>query len=454
MVIMPEAGSAGTHRREIALFERRREAFMTAMGSGVAILPTHPEVHRTADQDFAFRPNSDFYYLTGFKEPGSVLVLAPQHPEHRVILFVRPRDPLMETWNGRRAGIEGAKQRYGADAAYPIDELEAVLPRYLDNQSTVYYRLGSHTDERVLGVIASYRTKARSGVTGPDTLADPGTILHEMRLVKGPEEADLMRRSAAIAAAAHVEAMKATWPGRYEYEIQAEIEYVFRKQGAMGPAYGSIVGGGANGCILHYGENDAVLKDGDLLLIDAGAEYDFYASDITRTFPVNGRFSPVQRAVYEVVLASQLAAIELCRPGVRFGEVHERALEVLTEGLVHLGLLQGAVPDLVRQEAYRPFYMHRTSHWLGLDTHDVGRYKVEGKWRVLEPGMVLTVEPGLYLASGTPGVDARYADIGIRIEDDVLITETGHEVLTSGVPKTVEAIEALMQGASALAEAR
>lgn len=419
---------------------------MKAMGQGVAVIPSAPLAHRTADQDYGFRQDSDFYYLTGFKEPESVLVLAPQHPEHQVILFVRPRDKEREIWDGRRAGTEGALRQYGADAAYTIDQLEEVLPRYLDNQSTLWFRIGRapQWDERILGLVKSYRTKARSGVTGPTTLVDPATVLHEMRLFKSPEEADLMRRSAAIAAEAHVRAMRETRPGMMEYEVQAELEYVFKRRGAMGAAYGSIVGGGDNACILHYGENDARLQDGDLLLIDAGAELDFYASDITRTFPVNGRFSPAQREIYELVLESQLEAIRLCRPGVSFMAVHERAVEVLTTGLVRLGLLQGEVSDLIAAEAYKAFYMHKTGHWLGLDVHDVGAYKVDDEWRQLAAGMVLTVEPGLYIAHGTDGVDPKYWGIGVRIEDDVLVTENGCEVLTAGVPKEVAEIERLM----------
>jgi len=428
------------------VFKRRREAFMKAMGQGVAIIPSAPLAHRTADQDFTFRQDSDFYYLTGFKEPESVLVLAPQHPEHQVIMFVRARDKEREIWDGRRAGTEGALAQYGADAAYTIDQLAEVLPRYLDNQSTLYFRIGRapEWDERILGMVQSYRTKARSGVTGPTTLVDPAALLHEMRLYKSPEEVELMRRSAEIAAEAHVRAMRTTRPGMMEYEVQAELEYVFKKRGAMGPAYGSIVGGGDNATILHYGENEARLNDGDLLLIDAGAEYEFYASDITRTFPVNGRFSPAQREIYELVLESQLEAISMSRPGVSFMAVHERTVEVLTAGLVRLGLLKGEVPDLIESGAYKAFYMHKTGHWLGIDVHDVGAYKVDGEWRKLAPGMVTTVEPGLYIAHGTEGVDPQYWGIGVRIEDDVLITEDGCENLTAGVPKAVDEIERLM----------
>ena len=419
---------------------------MQAIGSAVAIILSAPVRNRTHDLDFEYRQDSDFYYLMGFKEPEAVLLLAPDHPEHQVVLFVRPRDPERETWDGRRAGTEGAVRDHGADAAYPIDQIDQILPHYLSNQSSLYYRFGKDAafDERVMGWLGSVRAKTRQGVSAPSTMVDPSDLLHESRLIKEPAEIDLMRKSASIAAEAHTRAMQTARPGMLEYELQAELEYVFRKRGAMGPAYGTIVGGGNNGCILHYVENDAPLKDGDLVLIDAGAELDFYASDITRTFPVNGRFTPAQRAVYEVVLKAELEAIAQVQPGRSYQGVHETAVRVLTEGLVQLGILQGEVDDLIASEAYRRFYMHKTSHWLGIDVHDVGRYKIDGEWRMLEPGMVLTVEPGLYIADGSEGVDPQYWGIGIRIEDDVLVTATGHEVLTHEVPKAIEAIERLM----------
>jgi Xaa-Pro aminopeptidase len=428
------------------LFQARREKFMQAIGSAVAIIPSAPVRNRTHDLDFEYRQDSDFYYLMGFKEPEAVLLLAPDHPEHQVVLFVRPRDPERETWDGRRAGTEGAVRDHGADAAYPIDQIDQILPHYLSNQSSLYYRFGKDAafDERVMGWLGSVRAKTRQGVSAPSTMVDPSDLLHESRLIKEPAEIDLMRKSASIAAEAHTRAMQTARPGMLEYELQAELEYVFRKRGAMGPAYGTIVGGGNNGCILHYVENDAPLKDGDLVLIDAGAELDFYASDITRTFPVNGRFTPAQRAVYEVVLKAELEAIAQVQPGRSYQGVHETAVRVLTEGLVQLGILQGEVDDLIASEAYRRFYMHKTSHWLGIDVHDVGRYKIDGEWRMLEPGMVLTVEPGLYIADGSEGVDPQYWGIGIRIEDDVLVTATGHEVLTHEVPKAIDAIERLM----------
>jgi len=428
------------------VFQARREKFMQAIGSAVAIIPSASIQHRTADLDFEYRQDSDFFYLTGFKEPESVLLLAPGHPEHRVVLFVRPRDPERETWDGRRAGTEGAVKDYQADVAYPIAMIDEILPRYLENQPELYYRFGKSSafDERVMAWLGGVRAKARQGISAPTTMIDPSELLHEWRLIKAPAEVERMRKAASIAAEAHTRAMQVSRPGMHEYELQAEIEYVFRKRGAMGPAYGSIVGSGNNGCILHYVENDAVMKDGDLVLIDAGAEYEFYASDITRTFPVNGRFSPAQREVYEVVLEAELAAIAQVQPGRSYHAVHETAVRILTEGMVRLGILQGDVDELIASEAYRRFYMHKTSHWIGIDVHDVGRYKVGAEWRSLEPGMALTVEPGLYIAEGSEGVDPKYWGIGIRIEDDILVTASGHEVLTREVPKAIDDIERVM----------
>ncbi len=428
------------------MFQARREKFMQAIGSAVAIIPSASIQHRTADLDFEYRQDSDFFYLTGFKEPESVLLLAPGHPEHRVVLFVRPRDPERETWDGRRAGTEGAVKDYQADVAYPIAMIDEILPRYLENQPELYYRFGKSSafDERVMAWLGGVRAKARQGISAPTTMIDPSELLHEWRLIKAPAEVERMRKAASIAAEAHTRAMQVSRPGMHEYELQAEIEYVFRKRGAMGPAYGSIVGSGNNGCILHYVENDAVMKDGDLVLIDAGAEYEFYASDITRTFPVNGRFSPAQREVYEVVLEAELAAIAQVQPGRSYHAVHETAVRILTEGMVRLGILQGDVDELIASEAYRRFYMHKTSHWIGIDVHDVGRYKVGAEWRSLEPGMALTVEPGLYIAEGSEGVDPKYWGIGIRIEDDILVTASGHEVLTREVPKAIDDIERVM----------
>ncbi|MBC7543137.1 MAG: Xaa-Pro aminopeptidase [Candidatus Sericytochromatia bacterium] len=434
-------------------FAARRWAYMERIGDGVAILPAAPTFIKTADQEHQYRPDSDLYYLTGFAEPEAVAVLAPHHPDHKFILFVRPRDKTMETWNGRRAGLEGARQRYGADAAYPIDQLDAVLPQYLEGVSAVHYHFGHDKvfNDRVHGWLAAMQRKVRNGITAPHIMVDTQVILHEMRLRKSPDEVALMRRAAEIAAAGHRKAMSTTEPGQREYEVQAELEYVMRKGGAMGPSYGSIVGGGFNATILHYHENSDILNDGDLLLIDAGAEVEYYASDITRTFPVSGTFTAAQREVYEVVLWAQEAALGQCQPGKRFCDVHGAAVRTIVEGLVHLGVLKGHVDDLIAQEAYKPYYMHKTSHWLGMDVHDVGVYKVGGEWRELEPGMVLTVEPGLYFGEDTDSAAARYRGIGIRIEDDVLITHDGYDVLTKDVPKAIDEIEGLMRKRSAAA---
>jgi Xaa-Pro aminopeptidase len=428
-------------------FAARRRAYMDRIGEGVAIFPATPEYVRTADLNHPYRPDSDLYYLTGFAEPEAVAVLAPHHPEHQFILFVRPRDKEKEIWNGRRAGVEGARERYGADAAYTIDQLDQELPKYLEGATALHYHFGvdEEFNHRVLGWLHSVQRKVRNGVMAPLSIVEPRAILHEMRLIKSADEVALMRKAAEIAAAAHRAAMTVTEPGRYEYEVQAEVEYVMRRNGAIGPAYGSIVGGGFNATILHYHENSDRLNDGDLLLIDAGAEVEYYASDITRTFPVSGRFTPAQREVYDLVLKAQMAAIDACRPGNRFQDVHDAAVRVLVDGLVELGLLQGKAEDLIAQEAYKPYYMHKTSHWLGMDVHDVGVYKIDGAWRKLEPGMVLTVEPGLYFGEDVPAEATRYRGIGIRIEDDVLITASGCDVLTRDVPKDAEAIEALMQ---------
>lgn len=436
-----------TDRKE---FARRRKHLMDMVNSGgIAILPTAPARLRNRDIEYPFRPDSDFHYLTGFPEPSAVAVFVPDRPQGEFVLFCRERDPEQETWHGRRAGLDGACTLYGADDAFPIGDIDDILPGLLENKERIFYTMGldPRFDQRVVGWVNQVRAKARAGVSAPDEFVSLQHILHEMRLYKSRAEIALMRRAAEISAAAHCRAMAQTRPGLHEYHLEAELLHAFMQQGARSPAYPSIVGSGANGCILHYTENTAVLADGDLVLIDAGAEYEGYAADITRTFPVNGVFSPEQRAVYEVVLAAQMAAIDHVRPGVHWNEIHETAVRELTRGLVDLGILKGRVPTLVKAEAYKPYFMHRTGHWLGMDVHDVGDYKVAGEWRMLEPGMVLTVEPGLYVPAGRRGVSRRYWNIGIRIEDDVLVTRDGHEVLTRRAPKTVDEIEALMASA-------
>lgn len=429
-------------------FARRRKHLMQSMGpDSIAILPTAMEQPRSRDTDFPFRADSDFYYLTGFPEPEAVMVLIPGRPHGEYLLFCRERDMEMEIWNGRRAGLEGAMEEYGADDAFPFTDIDEILPGLLENKERVHYTMGAHADfdRQVMEWINTLRRKSRTGVHVPGEFVSLDHLLHDMRLYKSAEELKQMRKAAKISAAAHLRAMHHCQPGLFEYHLEAEILHEFMRQGARYPAYTSIVGSGANGCILHYTENSAELKNGDLVLIDAGCEYDYYAADITRTFPVGGRFSKEQRALYDLVLEANLAAIEQVQPGNHWNQPHEAAVKVLTRGLVKLGLLKGRVPQLIKDQAYRKFYMHRTGHWLGMDVHDVGDYKLGEKWRILEPGMVLTIEPGLYIHPAR-GVAKKWHNIGIRIEDDVLVTRSGHEVLTRDAIKDADAIEALMNG--------
>ena len=430
------------------MFAERRRRFMDQMGEGVALLFAAPEKIRSNDTTYKYRQDSYLYYLTGFNEPGSAAVLIPGHPEHEFLMFVRPRDKDMEIWNGRRAGPEGAKEHFGAQAAHTIDKLPEMLAGYLEKTDRFFYAIGRQADrdQEVLKVFDGLRQKVRLGIKAPAQMIDPASILNEMRLHKVGKEREVMRRACAITSEGHIAAMQAVRPGMPEYEVEALIEHEFRKRGAATVGYATIAGSGINATILHYVENESVCRDGDLLLVDAGAEYMSYSGDITRTYPVNGKFTAPQRAVYEVVLDAQMKAIAACRPGAGFSEVHDVALRALVEGLVKLKVLSGTPDEIIKNESYKPYYMHRTSHWLGLDVHDVGEYRRGEDWRKLEPGMVLTVEPGLYFSEWAQDAPAEYKGIGIRIEDDVLITETGHEVLTS-VPKTVADVEAVMAGA-------
>ncbi len=436
-------------------FAKRRRHLMQMMGNEtIAIIPTAPVHLRNRDVEYAYRPDSDFYYLTGFPEPEAVAVLIPGRTQMgtgkkaEYILFCRERDPLMETWNGRRAGQEGACATYGADDAFPIADIDEILPGLLENSERVFYTMGCHPDfdQSVMNWVNQIRRKSRNGSQAPREFIALDHLVHEMRLYKSPAEIRALRRAAQISAAAHRRAMQTCRPGLMEYQIEAELRYEFMRSGSPAPAYNPIVGGGANGCILHYTENNAVLNEGDLLLVDAGAEFDSYAGDITRTFPINGRFTPAQQAVYEVVLEAQAAAIAKIRPGNHWNEPHEAAVRVLTQGMLKLGLLKGKLSALIKGGAYKRFYMHRTGHWLGMDVHDVGSYKFGDTWRVLEPGMVMTVEPGIYIPAGSKGVAKKWWDIGIRIEDDVLVTKDGCEILSIDAPKTVAEIEAVMAG--------
>lgn len=429
-----------------AEFARRRRQLMKSMGKGaIAILPAVPEKTRNSDVLYHYRPDSDFYYLTGFPEPEAVAVLIPGRQQAEYVLFVRDKDPTRETWDGRRAGPEGATRDYSADDAFPIGDIDDILPGLMESCSRVYYTMGLHPefDHRVIGWVNELKAQARTGVQPPQEFVALDHLLHDMRLYKSRGELDAMRHSARIAVAAHRRAIQFTRPGRMEYEVMAELLHEFRRSNAD-ISYHPIVGGGANTCILHYHENSERLNDGDLLLIDAGCEYDLYASDITRTFPVNGRFSLEQRAIYDIVLEAQLAAIAKVKAGNHWNDPHEAAVRVITQGLLKLGLLKGKLANLIRTGEYRRFFMHRTGHWLGMDVHDVGDYKIGDQWRVLEPGMVMTVEPGIYIPAGTKGVAKRWWNIGVRIEDDVAVTERGCEVLTEALVKDGDDIEKLM----------
>lgn len=438
-------------------FAKRRKQLLTALGdNAIAIIQASKVVIRNRDADFPFRQDSDFLYLTGFNEPNAVAVFIPGRPEGEYILFCQAKDPAMERWTGKRAGVEGVVKDYGVDQAFKLEELDQQMVKLLAGRREVYYRLGFETefDLRMLTWLNVLRRQARNGVAVPHTFKLLDTLVHEMRLFKSPAELEMMRYAAQVAARAHTQAMRSCRPGLFEFEVQAEIEREFRKEG-MEPSYTSIVGGGENACILHYVENRSELKAGDLLLIDAGSEHQGYASDITRSFPVNGRFSLEQGQLYQVVLDAQKAAIAAVKPGNHWDAPHQAAIRSLTAGLVELGLLQGELEELIqdppkpedgsaaKEAPYRQFYMHKTGHWLGLDVHDVGDYKINGEWRILEPGMVLTVEPGLYI-SPADHVDPKWWNIGIRIEDDVLVTAEGCEVLTAGVVKEMTDIEALM----------
>ncbi|WNO08837.1 Xaa-Pro aminopeptidase [Teredinibacter sp. KSP-S5-2] len=428
-------------------FSRRRKALMEMMEpNSIAILPSGRERTRSRDTDYFFRQDSDFYYLTGFTEPDAVLVLIPEREHGEFVLFCRDRDPEKEIWDGYRAGPEGAIVKYGADDAFPIDDIDEILSGLIEGRQRLYYAMGRDADfdKHVMDWVNRIRAKVRSGATPPGEFLDLDHILHDMRLYKSAAEIRLMEEAGRISAEAHIRAMRACKPGVYEYQLEAEIRHECAMQGAREQAYNPIVGGGKNACILHYVENTDKLKNGDLVLIDAGGEYQGYAADITRTFPVNGVFSKEQADIYRVVLRAQAAAMEKIVPGNHWNEPHDASVAAITQGLIDLGLLQGDLGDNIERETFKTFYMHRIGHWLGLDVHDVGDYKVGDEWRVLEPGMVMTVEPGIYISPDNEHVAKKWRGIGIRIEDDVLITKDGYRVLTDNAPRTIEEIEALM----------
>ena len=425
----------------------RRSEVLSNLDGALLLLST-PVTLRNGDVENAFRQDSDFWYLSGFDEPESALLLTSQHEAHQYVLFVRPRDPEREVWDGGRAGVDGACSRFGADVAFPIGELAERLPEYLTGVSRLHYRLGRAHDQDalVLGAVSKARGRGRSPKAWPASLIDPCVLLHERRLRKQDDELEAMQRAAEVTGRAHVAAMAAAQPGQHEYEVEAVLRQVFRQGGAERVAYEPIVGSGPNATVLHYRENRRQMEDGDLLLIDAGCELGFYASDVTRTFPVNGRFTEPQRRLYEVVLASQTAAVEAVKPGATIEDVHDAAVQELVGGLLKLGLLSGDVSEIIAEQHYRRFYMHRTSHWLGMDVHDVGEYFVGEQPRPLEPSMVLTVEPGLYVAASDDDAPPEYRGLGIRIEDDVVVTETGRRELTGSIPRSVDDIERACRG--------
>ena len=428
-------------------FARRRKELMACMEpNSIAIIPGAKEVKRNADSQYPFRQDSDFFYLTGFPEAEAVAVLIPGRKHGEFVLFCREKDPEKELWNGYRAGQEGACEQYGADDAFPIGDIDEILPGLIEGRERVYYALGKDPefDKHVMEWVNSIRSKVRAGAIPPGEFLDLDHFLHELRLFKSAAEIKIMRQAGKISARAHMRAMQICRPDTMEYQLEGEILHEFVMSGARFPAYNAIVGGGANGCILHYNENNAPLRDGDLVLIDAGCELEHYAADITRTFPVNGKFSTEQKALYEIVLAAQQAAFAKIKPGNHWNEAHDAAVKTITQGLIDLKLLKGTLKQNLEKATYRDFYMHRTGHWLGMDVHDVGDYKVGGEWRILEPGMVLTVEPGIYVSPHNKKVAAKWRGIGIRIEDDVLVTSKGYEILTQDAPKQVAEIEALM----------
>ena len=431
----------------IESYRSRRQYFATQMKQGVAIIPTASEQIRNRDIHYPYRFDSYFYYLTGFQEPEAVLVIVAGHKDSadRHILFCRDKDEKREIWDGFRYGPKAAKALFNFDEAYSISKLDEMLPKLLANQPKLYFSLGQDVvwDRRVTGWLNRVRELVRTGITVPAEISDSRLLLDEMRLFKSDEELQLMRQSAVISTEAHKRAMQLTRPGMNEYEIEAELLYTFRKHGAQAPAYSSIVAGGTNACVLHYIENNSVLNDGDLLLIDAGSELDGYAADITRTFPVNGKFSAAQKDIYQLVLNAQEAAIAAVKPGNTWDQPHQAALQVLVQGFIDFGLCLGSVDAVIESKDYKRFYMHRTGHWLGLDVHDAGEYKQDGCWRLLQPGMTLTVEPGCYIRPAE-NVPSHFWNIGIRIEDDIVVTQTGYEILTIAAPKAVVDIEELM----------
>ncbi|MBL6899581.1 MAG: Xaa-Pro aminopeptidase [SAR86 cluster bacterium] len=430
-------------------FSERRDLLADKVLEDSAIIVSAASVKsRISDTEYSYRQDSNFYYLSGYEEPESLILIRPNQDKERFVIFCRDRDPLREQWDGFRTGQEGVIQDYGADAAYSINSIDEIMPKLLEGTKNIYFSMSAPcgVDAKISSWIEDIRKNTRSGAEPPQNLLSLDSILHEMRLIKESDEMDLMKKAANITTEAHIRAMQSVRPGMYEYQLEAEYLYAFNKNGARSPAYNSIVGGGNNSCILHYVENNAELKDGDLVLVDAGCEYQYYASDVTRTFPVNGKFSPEQREIYSIVLEAHKQSMEQAKPGNKWNLMHEKSVEVIVEGLLSIGLLQGSRDEIIDKGEYSKFYMHRIGHWLGMDVHDVGSYKQDGDWRPLEEGMVMTVEPGIYILDSMEGVDDKWKGIGVRIEDDIAITESGFEILTPDVPRTIEEVEQTVQG--------
>lgn len=436
------------HKIDKAVFKARRDKVSKQIGvSGILVIGSAKEYWRSVDWTYPYRQTSDFYYLTGLVEPDSVAVLIPGRAEGEFIVFSKPHDPEKELWEGFMVGQEGARRDYGADQAFPIDQLDAMMPGLLANRKQVYFDIGRDIDfdNKIIKWINTLKGMVRAGIHAPKELIDAAKILHEMRMFKDSVEIGLMKKSASIAVSAHARAMQACRPGMFEYEIAAEILYEFIRHGGNSPSFETIVGSGPNSCILHYSDNNKRIDDGDIIVVDAGVEYEYYSSDITRTYPANGKFTPEQKAIYEVVLNAQTEVIAMLKPGVTWMDAHETSERVITEGLVELGLLKGSINELLEKKACKAFYMHRIGHWIGLDNHDVGEYKPNASWRIFEPNMITSVEPGIYIADNHPLADKKWWNIGVRIEDDILLTENGCEVITKGLPKTVEEIEMFMK---------
>ena len=428
--------------------ERRSQLSEKVLEDSAIIISSASVKSRISDTEYAYRQDSNFYYLSGYEEPESLLLIRPDHDKEKFVMFCRERDPLREQWDGFRTGQEGAIEQYGADAAHSINSISQLMPSLLEGVKNIYFSMSAPcgVDLKISDWIESIRKNTRAGAEPPQNLLSLDSILHEMRLIKEDYEMNLMRQAANITTEAHVRAMQAVTPGMFEYQLEAEYLYAFNKNGARSPAYNSIVGGGNNSCILHYVENNAELQDGDLVLVDAGCEYQYYASDVTRTFPVNGKFSPEQKEIYSIVLEAHKQSMEQAKPGNKWNLMHEKSVEVIVEGLLSIGLLKGSKEEIIEKGEYSKFYMHRIGHWLGMDVHDVGSYKQDGDWRELEKGMVMTVEPGIYILDSIEGIDDKWKGIGVRIEDDIAIADSGFELLTPDVPRTIEEVEQTVQG--------